>query len=278
MSGHELAPGIAVGGGAPLPFLAGPCVIESREHCLAMARRVKEIFGELVVPVIFKASYDKANRTSIDSFRGPGIDAGLEILAEVRAETGLPVLTDVHEPSHAEKAGLVVDVLQVPAFLCRQTDLIVAAARTGKAVNVKKGQFLAPSDTAEIARKFRQVGNPRLTICERGTTFGYGNLVVDMRAFPMIREASGVPVIFDATHSLQLPGGLGNATGGLRQYAPTLARAAAAAGVDGVFMEVHDDPDRALSDKTTQLPLRDVPGIVRQILAADRARRETEGA
>ncbi len=273
----DFAPGIPIGGGAPPLFIAGPCVIESREHALAMARRIRELFAELGVPVIFKSSFDKANRTSIDSFRGPGLEAGLEILAEIRAETGMPVLTDVHDVEQARRAGEIVDVLQIPAFLCRQTDLVVAAARTGKSVNVKKGQFLAPADTAEIAKKCRQAGNPRITICERGTTFGYGNLVVDMRAFPMIREAAAVPVVFDVTHSLQLPGGLGNATGGLRQYAATLARSAAAAGVDGFFMEVHDNPDAALSDKTTQLPIGEVAGIVRQILAVDRARRESCG-
>jgi 2-dehydro-3-deoxyphosphooctonate aldolase (KDO 8-P synthase) len=272
----ELAPGIPIGGGAPPPFIAGPCVIESREHSLDMAKRIRDLFGSLGVPVVFKSSFDKANRTSIDSFRGPGIEKGLEILAEVRESTGLRILTDVHDVDQATRAGTVVDVLQIPAFLCRQTDLVVAAARTGKSVNVKKGQFLAPSDTAEIAKKCRQAGNPKVTLCERGTTFGYGNLVVDMRSFPMIREAADVPVVFDVTHSLQLPGGLGNATGGLRQYAPTLARAAAAAGVDGFFMEVHDSPDRALSDKTTQLPIGSVAAIVRQIIAVDRARRETE--
>ena len=270
----DFAPGIPVGNGAPPPFLAGPCVLESREHALSMATRLRDLFGELGAPLIFKASFDKANRTSIDSFRGPGLEKGLEILAEVREKTGLPVVTDVHEPEQARRAGEVVDVLQIPAFLCRQTDLIVEAARTGKALNVKKGQFLAPADTAEIAKKCRAAGNPKLTLCERGSTFGYGNLVVDMRSFPMMREATGCPVVFDVTHSLQLPGGLGNATGGLRQYAPTLARAAAAAGVDGFFMEVHDDPSKALSDKTTQLPIEAVPALVRQILAIDRARRE----
>jgi len=271
----ELAPGIRIGGGAPPPFIAGPCVIESRDHALRMAERIKKLFDGLGVPVVYKSSYDKANRTSVDSFRGPGIERGLEILAEIREKTGLPILTDVHDAAQATRAAEVVDVLQIPAFLCRQTDLILAAAKTGKSVNVKKGQFLAPSDTAEIAKKFRQTGNSRLTLCERGTTFGYGNLVVDMRSFPMMREAAGVPVIFDVTHSLQLPGGLGNATGGLRQYAPTLARAAAAAGVDGFFMEVHDNPDAALSDKTTQLPIESVAALVKQILAIDRARRET---
>jgi 2-dehydro-3-deoxyphosphooctonate aldolase (KDO 8-P synthase) len=270
----ELAPGIRIGGGAPPVFLAGPCVIESREHCLAIAGRVKEIFDRLALPVVFKASFDKANRTSIDSFRGPGLEEGLRILAEVRETTGLPLLTDIHDASQAQAAAAVVDVIQIPAFLCRQTDLVVAAARTGRALNVKKGQFLAPADTAEIAKKCRQAGNERFSICERGSTFGYGNLVVDMRSFPMIREAAKAPVVFDVTHSLQLPGGLGNATGGLRQYAPTLARAAAAAGVDGFFMEVHDDPERALSDRTTQLPIGELEPLLRQIVAIDGARRE----
>jgi len=271
--GFELAAGIPIGGGAPPVFIAGPCVIESREHCLRMARELAALFADLGAPLVFKASYDKANRTSIDGFRGPGLEAGLEVLAEVQAETGLPLLTDVHEPAHAERAAEIVDVLQIPAFLCRQTDLIVAAARTGRALNVKKGQFLAPGDTAEIAKKCRAAGNPRFTLCERGTSFGYGNLVVDVRGIPMMREATAAPIVFDVTHSLQLPGALGSATGGLRRHAATLARAVAAAGVDGFFMEVHDAPERALSDSTTQLPLGAVRALVRQILAVDEARR-----
>lgn len=215
---------------------------------------------------MFKSSFDKANRSSRESFRGPGLAEGLEILAEVKARTALPVLSDIHEPEQAEIAAKVLDVLQIPAFLSRQTDLLVAAAETGKPLHIKKGQFLAPDDMANVVEKCRAAGNEKLMLCERGTSFGYHNLVVDMRSFAMMR-ALGFPVVYDVTHSLQLPGG-GKETGGLKQYAPGLARAAAATGaVDGFFLEVHDDPDRALSDRATQLPLESLPGLVRQLLA-----------
>jgi len=237
-------------------------VIESREHALAMGERLAGIAGGTGAPIVFKSSYDKANRSSVDSFRGPGLERGLEILQEVRERTGLPVLSDVHEPSQAARAARVLDVLQIPAFLSRQTDLIAAAARTGKPVHVKKGQFLAPEDMVHVVEKCRAEGNEKILLCERGTSFGYHNLVVDMRAFPILRRL-GYPVIFDITHSLQLPGA-GRESGGLKQYAPVLARAAAATGsVDGFFLEVHDDPDRALSDRATQLDVDELPALIR---------------
>ncbi|MGH9367270.1 MAG: 3-deoxy-8-phosphooctulonate synthase [Thermoanaerobaculia bacterium] len=261
-----MAPGYTIGGGSPPLFLAGPCVIESLEHSLAMARRLKAIGEETGAKIVFKSSFDKANRSSKDSFRGPGFRKGLEILAEVKAQTGLPVLSDIHEPGQAPEAARVLDVLQIPAFLCRQTDLVVAAASTGKPVQIKKGQFLAPDDMGSVVEKCLAAGNEKILLCERGTSFGYHNLVVDMRSLPMMR-ALGFPVVYDATHSLQLPGG-GRETGGLKQYAPALARAAAATGaVDGFFLEVHDNPDQALSDRATQLDVRVVPELIRSVLA-----------
>jgi 2-dehydro-3-deoxyphosphooctonate aldolase (KDO 8-P synthase) len=230
-----------------------------------MAQRLQKIGQETGARIVFKSSFDKANRSSKDSFRGPGIADGLSILAEVKATTGLPVTSDIHEPEQAEAAARVLDVLQIPAFLCRQTDLLVAAARTGKPIHVKKGQFMAPDDMGRVIEKCRAAGNERILLCERGSSFGYHNLVVDMRSFPMMR-ALGYPVIYDATHSLQLPGG-GKETGGLKQYAPVLARAAAATGcVDGFFLEVHDDPERALSDRSTQLDVRIVPDLLRSLM------------
>jgi 2-dehydro-3-deoxyphosphooctonate aldolase (KDO 8-P synthase) len=230
-----------------------------------MASRLKAIGEETGAKVVFKSSFDKANRSSNESFRGPGLAEGLAILAEVKAQTGLPVISDVHEPSQAAAAAKVLDVLQIPAFLSRQTDLIVAAAKTGKPVQIKKGQFLAPDDMGNIVEKCRAAGNEKILLCERGTSFGYHNLVVDMRAFPMMR-ALGFPVVYDVTHSLQLPGG-GKETGGLKQYAPALARAAAATGaVDGFFLEVHDRPDEALSDRSTQLDVKELPALVKSIL------------
>jgi 2-dehydro-3-deoxyphosphooctonate aldolase (KDO 8-P synthase) len=241
-------------------------VIESRAHALGMAARLKAIAEETGARVVFKSSWDKANRSSKDSFRGPGLAEGLDILAEVKAKTGLPVLSDIHEPGQAEAAAKALDVLQIPAFLSRQTDLLVAAAKTGRPINIKKGQFLAPDDMGSVVEKCRAAGNEKLLLCERGTSFGYHNLVVDMRSFPMMR-ALGYPVVYDVTHSLQLPGG-GQETGGQKQYAPALARAAAATGaVDGFFLEVHDDPDRALSDRATQLDVALVPALLRSILA-----------
>ncbi|HEX9286826.1 MAG TPA: 3-deoxy-8-phosphooctulonate synthase [Thermoanaerobaculia bacterium] len=259
-----MAPGFSIGDGAPLLFFAGPCVIESRAHALTMGKRLAEISRETGAKIVYKSSFDKANRSSRESFRGPGLKEGLDILAEVKAATGLPVLSDVHEPDQAEEAARVLDVLQIPAFLSRQTDLLVAAAKTGKPLNIKKGQFLAPDDMGNVVEKCRAAGDEKLLLCERGTSFGYHNLVVDMRSFPMMRRL-GFPIVYDATHSLQLPGG-GKETGGLKQYAPALARAAAATGsVDGFFLEVHDDPDRALSDRTTQLDVAFMPDLIRSL-------------
>ena len=245
---------LAIGGGHPLVFVLGPCVIESPSHALGLARALRDVGARTGVPVIFKASYDKANRTSVKSFRGPGLDAGLRALADIRSATGLPILTDIHEPSHADAAAQVADVLQIPAFLSRQTDLITAAARTGKPVNVKKGQFLAPKDMRHVIEKITSAGNRSVLITERGVSFGYNNLVVDMRAFPMLREL-GWPVIFDVTHSLQLPGAGDGVTSGLAEYIEPLAAAGVAAGADGVFMEVHDEPARAKSDAANALRL-----------------------
>lgn len=230
-------------------LIAGPCVIESEEHCLYLARAIRDAVG----PFIFKASFDKANRSSVHSYRGPGLDQGLRILASVRA-LGLPILTDIHEPSQAGPAAEVADILQIPAFLCRQTDLLIAAGRTGRTVNVKKGQFLAPQDMIHVVEKIRSTGNQDIVLTERGSSFGYNNLVVDMRSLAIMRSL-GVPVVFDATHSVQTPGGLGATSGGAPEFIPTLARAATAAGIDGLFVETHNDPPRALSDGANALPL-----------------------
>jgi 2-dehydro-3-deoxyphosphooctonate aldolase (KDO 8-P synthase) len=245
---------LTIGGGQPLAFIVGPCVIESPSHAVGLAEAIRDTAARIGVPVIFKASYDKANRTSVRSFRGPGLDAGLRTLVDVRAATGLPILTDIHEPSHAEPVAAVADVLQIPAFLSRQTDLITAAARTGRPVNVKKGQFLAPRDMRHVVEKIASTGNRSILVTERGVSFGYNNLVVDMRAFPMLREL-GYPVIFDVTHSLQLPGGGDGVTAGLAEYIEPLAAAGVAAGVDGVFLEVHEDPANAKSDAANALRL-----------------------
>lgn len=264
-----LAPGLTVGSGHPLAFIAGPCVIESPEHLLRMAFLLKEIAVELEVPMVLKASFDKANRSSLASYRGPGLADGLEALAAVKRSTGLPVLADVHEPAQAAEAAAIVDVLQVPAFLCRQTDLLLACGLTGKPVNVKKGQFMAPSDMGNVAEKVRSTGNRAVTLTERGSTFGYNNLVVDLRSLAIMRRFA--PVVFDVTHSLQLPGGLGHATGGAREFALHLARGAVAAGVDAIFVEVHDDPSNALSDAPTQLSPHEFRILVKQVLAVRRA-------
>lgn len=269
----EVAPGIRFGGDEPTLFIAGPCVIESREHTLRMADEMVKLRDELGINLVFKSSFDKANRTSISSFRGPGIDKGLEILSEVKRATGLPVLSDIHDVSQAEAAGQVLDIIQIPAFLCRQTDLIAAAARTGKAVGVKKGQFLSPEETKNILEKGAELKNEKIFLTERGTTFGYQNLVVDMRSFPIMRSY-GSPVVYDITHSMQRPGGEGKQTGGTRQYARPLARAAAAVGVDGFFMEVHHDPDKALSDRTTQLDVATARQVIREVLAIEEALEE----
>jgi 2-dehydro-3-deoxyphosphooctonate aldolase (KDO 8-P synthase) len=252
---------LTIGGGHPLVFIVGPCVIESASHALGLAQAIREIGARTRIPIVFKASYDKANRTSVRSFRGPGLEAGLRTLADIRATTGLPVLTDIHDPSHAESVAAVADVLQIPAFLSRQTDLITAAARTGKPVNVKKGQFLAPNDMRHVIAKVTESGNRSVLVTERGVSFGYNNLVVDMRAFPMLREL-GYPVIFDVTHSLQLPGGGDGVTAGLAQYIEPLASAGVAAGVDGVFMEVHDEPARAKSDAGNALRLDQLEALI----------------
>jgi len=255
---------ISIGGGSPFVLIAGPCVIESEQHCSDLAGRLTDVARRTRVPFIFKASYDKANRTSIRSFRGPGLDEGLRILASVKSQFGVPILTDIHQPAHADAAAGVADVLQIPAFLCRQTDLLVAAARTGRIVNIKKGQFLAPDDVKHAVAKVVDAGNPRVIVTERGISFGYHNLVVDMRAFPMMR-AQGVPVVFDVTHSLQLPGAGDGVTAGLAEYIEPLASAGVAAGVDAVFMEVHEDPSRARSDAANALRLDLVEALVRKL-------------
>jgi 2-dehydro-3-deoxyphosphooctonate aldolase (KDO 8-P synthase) len=246
--------GNVVFGNAELSFLLGPCVVESVDHALFMARSIKDICSRVGVDFVYKSSFDKANRSSAESFRGEGMESGLDVLRQVKQELGVPVITDIHEPWQAEKAAEVVDILQIPAFLCRQTDLLVAAAKTCKAVNVKKGQFLAPWDAKNIVEKLRSAGCEKILLTERGASFGYNNLVVDFRSFPIMRSF-GVPVVFDVTHSLQLPGGLGKATGGQSEYIENFARAGVACGVDAVFMEVHDNPAKAPSDGPNQLPL-----------------------
>ena len=241
-------------GDGRLAFILGPCVVESAQHALFMARAIKDICKHATVDFVYKSSFDKANRSSIESFRGGGMEFGLEVLARVKDEIGVPVITDVHEPWQVEKSAEVADILQIPAFLCRQTDLLIAAAKSGKAVNVKKGQFLAPWDAKNIVEKLQGAGCEKILLTERGASFGYNNLVVDLRSFPIMRSF-GVPVVFDVTHSLQLPGGLGKATGGQSEYIENFARAGVASGVDAVFMEVHDDPAKAPSDGPNQLPL-----------------------
>jgi 2-dehydro-3-deoxyphosphooctonate aldolase (KDO 8-P synthase) len=258
----------SVGGGRPLFLIAGPCVIESAGHASELAAGLREIAARHAVPFVFKASYDKANRTSISSYRGPGLREGLRILGKIKADLGVPILTDIHEPSHADPAADVADVLQIPAFLCRQTDLLVAAAATGRAVNIKKGQFLAPRDVRHAIAKVTGAGNERVLVTERGTSFGYNNLVVDMRAFPMMREL-GYPVVFDITHSLQLPGGGDGVTAGLAQYIEPLGSAGVAAGVDGIFLEVHEDPARAKSDAQNALRLDALDGLLRRLTRID---------
>ena len=266
----EVFPGLVIGGGAPMAVIAGPCVIESEAHAIRMSTALRRISEETRIPIIYKSSYDKANRTSIRSFRGPGIEMGIEILRKVKTETGLPVLTDVHESSHCSPVAAVADILQIPAFLCRQTDLLSAAAATGRTVNVKKGQFLSPWDADNIVQKLRAAGSKAIMLTERGTSFGYNNLVVDIRSLPVMRSF-GYPVLFDVTHSLQLPGGAGDASEGQSQFIPYIARAAVAAGVDGLFMEVHPDPASAPSDGPTMLRLDALPGLLNQLLQVQRA-------
>jgi 2-dehydro-3-deoxyphosphooctonate aldolase (KDO 8-P synthase) len=265
---------LSVGNGQPLALIAGPCVIESAQHAIDIASTVRDIARRCGVPAIFKASYDKANRTSRSSYRGPSLDAGLKILADIKARTGVPLLTDIHDPAHSAPAAAVVDVLQIPAFLSRQTDLLVAAARTGKAVNVKKGQFLAPADMRHVIDKVTAEGNSAVLVTERGVSFGYNNLVVDMRALPMLREL-GYPVVFDVTHSLQLPGAGDGVTAGLAQYIEPLASAGVAAGADAVFMEVHEEPARAKSDASNALPLDRLEALLMKLKRIDAAARET---
>jgi 2-dehydro-3-deoxyphosphooctonate aldolase (KDO 8-P synthase) len=253
-------------GDGSLALIAGPCVIESEAHALMLARECSQRARDAGLAYVFKASFDKANRSSHESFRGQGLERGLEVLSLIKKEVGVPVLTDVHDVSQVERVAEVVDVLQIPAFLCRQTDLLVAAARTGRAVNVKKGQFLAPQDARNIVAKMRDAGCEKLLLTERGASFGYNNLLVDFRSFPIMRSF-GVPVVFDVTHSLQLPGGLGHATGGQSEYIEPLARAGVACGVDAVFMEVHEEPARALSDGPNALPLARMASLLQSLRA-----------
>lgn len=266
--------GLTVGGGAPLLLIAGPCVIESEAHAIETALALREMAERAGVPFVFKASYDKANRTSIGSFRGPGLDEGLRVLGLVRERAQVPVLTDIHEAAHAAPAAAVADILQIPAFLCRQTDLLVAAAKTGRVVNVKKGQFLAPHDMRHAIAKVTDSGNRQVLVTERGFSFGYNNLVVDMRSFPMLR-ALGFPVVYDVTHSLQLPGGGDGVTAGQAEYIETMASAGVAAGVDGVFLEVHQEPARARSDAQNALRLDRLEPLLRRLVRIHDIARET---
>jgi 2-dehydro-3-deoxyphosphooctonate aldolase (KDO 8-P synthase) len=267
---------LRIGGGAPLAVIAGPCVIEGRESALRHAAALKEASDRVGVPFVYKSSYDKANRSSVGSFRGPGVEQGLEILAAVKSKIGVPILTDVHEIGQVKVVKEVADVLQIPAFLCRQTDFVIAVARSGRVVNVKKGQFLAPWDMRNVVEKVVSTGNQQLLLTERGVSFGYNNLVSDMRSLVVMREL-GYPVVFDATHSLQLPGGLGRASGGERKYIPALARAGVAAGIDALFMEVHEDPDHALSDGPNSLDLRDFEELLHTVKRLDALVKETQG-
>ena len=244
-----------------LPIIAGPCVIESKDHVFKMAENLKKIFFKLDVPFIFKSSFDKANRSSIDSFRGPGLEEGLKILDELKKEFDIPILTDIHSSNQAKTLGEIVDIIQIPAFLCRQTDLLVEASKTKKIVNVKKGQFLSPKNIDNIINKIQSTGNNKILITERGTSFGYNNLVVDMRSIPMM-QSKGFPVIFDASHSVQLPSSHGDYSGGDRKMIPILAKAAVASGCDGIFLEVHDNPNSAMSDSSTQFPLKDLESLI----------------
>jgi 2-dehydro-3-deoxyphosphooctonate aldolase (KDO 8-P synthase) len=255
---------LRLGGGNPLFLIAGPCVIESEAHARTMAERVAKIAADAGVPYIFKASYDKANRSSVKAFRGPGITEGLRILAKIKADLHLPILTDIHDASQAAPVGEVADVLQIPAFLARQTDLLLAAAKTGRIVNVKKAQFLSPWDMANVAEKVAADGNNKILLTERGASFGYNNLVVDMRSFPVMAKF-GYPVVYDVTHSVQLPGGQGHASGGQPEFIETLARAGVAAGVDGIFLETHDNPAAALSDGANALPLSQLPQLLARL-------------
>lgn len=268
---------IRAGGGAPLFVIAGPCVIESEGHATSIAENLRAAAEELGFPLIFKASYDKANRSSVSSYRGPGLEEGLRILAKIKERTGLPILTDVHEVLHVAPAAEVCDVLQIPAFLSRQTDLLAAVGRSGRVANIKKGQFLSPREIGNAAEKVASTGNEKIILTERGSSFGYQNLVVDMRSFPIMRKF-GYPVVFDVTHSVQLPGGEGKSSGGQPEFIEPLARAGAAVGVDGIFLEVHDNPPRALSDGTNALPLDQFRALMRRLLRLSALVREWETA
>lgn|SRR5262245_7576203 len=259
---------VDIGGGRPLAVIAGPCVIESRESALRHAATLKEKADRIGVPYIFKSSYDKANRSSVNSFRGPGLTKGLKVLAEIKRQVGVPILTDVHEIDQVAAVKEVADILQIPAFLCRQTDFVIAVAKSGKIINVKKGQFLAPWDMSNVVEKIRSTGNEQILLTERGASFGYNHLISDMRSLVVMREL-GYPVVFDATHSLQLPGGLGSASGGERKYIPALARAGVAAGIDALFMEVHEDPDHALSDGPNSLAIENFESLLKIVKEID---------
>jgi 2-dehydro-3-deoxyphosphooctonate aldolase (KDO 8-P synthase) len=261
---------VRFGNTLPLTLIAGPCALESRDHALEMVSALKEIAGKLGIGLVYKTSFDKANRTSGKSHRGMGLERALPIFAEMREKFGVPVLTDVHEAQQCARVAQVADVLQIPAFLCRQTDLLVAAAATGRAVNVKKGQFLAPWDMANVVAKVTGAGNRNVLVTERGASFGYNTLVSDMRALPILARSTGAPIIFDATHSVQQPGGQGTSSGGEREFVPVLARAAVAVGVAGVFIETHDNPDKAPSDGPTMMPLKQMEALLRQLLEFDR--------
>lgn len=267
---------LEIGNSLPLVLIAGPCQIESAAHAMDTAAALAEICGEAGIGLIYKSSYDKANRSSIGSQRGIGMDKGLQILSDIREQFRIPVLTDVHSPEQCAPAAQAVDVLQIPAFLCRQTDLLLAAGETGAAINVKKGQFLAPWDMTHVAKKIASTGNERIMLCERGTSFGYNTLVNDMRSLP-IMVGTGYPVVYDATHSVQQPGGLGTASGGQREFAPILARAAVAIGVAAVFLETHENPDTAPSDGPNMIPLREMPAVIRRLQAFDALAKASAG-
>ncbi len=271
---HVKIGNLTLGNDRPMVLIAGPCVLEGRGHALEMGQALSEMAGRLGVGLIYKSSFDKANRTSAKSNRGVGLEAGLPILAEVRESYGCPVLTDVHAPEQCAIVAEVVDVIQIPAFLCRQTDLLVAAAETGKAINVKKGQFLAPWDMKNVVQKIELAGNPNVMVCERGASFGYNTLVSDLRALPIMAAQTGCPIVFDATHSVQQPGGQGTSSGGQREFVPILARAAVAVGVAAVFLETHQDPDNAPSDGPNMVPLDELPDLVETLLAFDRLAKE----
>jgi 2-dehydro-3-deoxyphosphooctonate aldolase (KDO 8-P synthase) len=266
---HVTVDGLSIGNDLPLVLIAGPCLMESRTHALECAHALAEIARDHDLGLIYKSSFDKANRTSLKGARGEGLDSALPVFAEIREQVGLPVITDVHEPEQCARVAQAVDVLQIPAFLCRQTDLLVAAAKTGKAINVKKGQFLAPWDMANVVDKIRSAGNDRVMVCERGASFGYNTLVSDMRALPILAR-TGCPVVFDATHSVQQPGGQGSSSGGQREFAPVLARAAVSIGVAAVFIETHPDPDKAPSDGPNMIPMKQLPAVIEILQELDR--------